>query len=62
MDRLLLDEKRLEGVAQSLRDIATLREPVGRILDGWVNDDNIRIEKVSVPIGVIGVIMSLDPM
>jgi len=61
LDRLLLDEKRLEGVAQSLRDIATLREPVGRILDGWVNDDNIRIEKVSVPIGVIGVIYESRP-
>jgi len=61
LDRLLLDDLRLEGVAQSLRDIAALREPVGRILDGWVNDDNIRIEKVSVPIGVIGVIYESRP-
>jgi glutamate-5-semialdehyde dehydrogenase len=60
-DRLLLDGNRLEGVAQSLRDIAALREPVGRILDGWVTDDNIRIEKVSVPIGVIGVIYESRP-
>ncbi len=61
LDRLLLDEDRLASVAQSLRDIAALREPVGRILDGWVSDDNIRIEKVSVPIGVVGVIYESRP-
>jgi len=61
LDRLLLDAKRLEGVAQSLRDIAALKEPVGRILDGWIQEDNIRIEKVSVPIGVIGVIYESRP-
>jgi len=61
LDRLLLDAKRLEGVAQSLRDIAMLKEPVGRILDGWIQEDNIRIEKVSVPIGVIGVIYESRP-
>jgi len=61
LDRLLLDAKRLEGVAQSLREIANLKEPVGRILDGWVQEDNIRIEKVSVPIGVIGVIYESRP-
>ena len=61
LDRLLLDAKRLEGVAQSLREIANLKEPVGRILDGWIQEDNIRIEKVSVPIGVIGVIYESRP-
>jgi len=61
LDRLLLDAKRLEGVAQSLREIANLKDPVGRILDGWVQEDNIRIEKVSVPIGVIGVIYESRP-
>ncbi len=61
LDRLLLDEKRLEGVANSLKEIASLKEPVGRILEGWVNDDNIRIEKVSVPIGVVGVIYESRP-
>ena len=61
LDRLLLDKNRLASVAQSLRDIAALREPVGRILDGWVSDDNIRIEKVSVPIGVVGVIYESRP-
>jgi glutamate-5-semialdehyde dehydrogenase len=61
LDRLLLDAKRLEGVAQSLRDIAGLKEPIGRVLEGWVQEDNIRIEKVSVPIGVVGVIYESRP-
>ena len=61
LDRLLLDEDRVAGIAQSLREIAGLKEPVGRVLEGWVNDDNLRIEKVSVPIGVVGVIYESRP-
>ena len=61
LDRLLLDEDRVLAIANSLREIAALREPVGRVLDGWVNDDNLRIEKVSVPIGVVGVIYESRP-
>jgi glutamate-5-semialdehyde dehydrogenase len=61
VDRLLLDEKRVEAMAKSLQEIAALKEPVGRVLEGWWTDDNIRIEKVSVPIGVIGVIYESRP-
>jgi glutamate-5-semialdehyde dehydrogenase len=61
LDRLLLDEKRVGGMAQSLREIAQLKEPVGRVLEGWVNSDGLRIEKVSVPIGVIAVIYESRP-
>ena len=61
VDRLLLNEDRVEAMAKSLREIAMLKEPVGRVLDGWWTDDNIRIEKVSVPIGVIGVIYESRP-
>ena len=61
VDRLLLDEKRIAAMAHSLREIAMLKEPVGRVLDGWITDDNLRIEKVSVPIGVIGVIYESRP-
>ena len=46
LDRLLLDEIRVASIAQSLREIAALKEPVGRVLEGWVNDDNLRIEKI----------------
>jgi len=61
LDRLLLDESRVADIAKSLRDIAGLKEPVGRVLEGWVTDDNLRIEKVSVPIGVVGVIYESRP-
>jgi len=61
LDRLLLDEDRVKAMANSLKEIAELKEPVGRILDGWVTDDKLRIEKVSVPIGVVGVIYESRP-
>ena len=60
-DRLLLDDRRIAAMARSLKEIAALREPVGRVIDGWRNEDNLRIEKVSVPIGVIGVIYESRP-
>ncbi len=61
LDRLLLDEKRISAMAASLREIASLKEPVGRVLEGWVNDDDLRIEKVAVPIGVVAVIYESRP-
>jgi len=61
LDRLLLDEARVAAIANSLCEIAALKEPVGRVLEGWVTDDNLRIEKVSVPIGVVGVIYESRP-
>ena len=61
MDRLKLDDKRINSMALALEEIAGLKEPVGRILDGWVNDNGLRIQKVSVPIGVIGIIYESRP-
>ena len=60
-DRLMLDSGRVADIANSLRAIAALREPVGRVLDGWYTDAGFRVEKVSVPIGVIGVIYESRP-
>jgi len=61
MDRLYLDQSRIEAMAQAVREIAALKEPVGRVLDGWVTDNGLRIEKVSIPIGVIGIIYESRP-
>ncbi|WP_457749988.1 glutamate-5-semialdehyde dehydrogenase [Sulfurimonas sp.] len=61
MDRLFLDEERIESMAQAIEDIAALKEPVGRVLDGWVTEDGLKIEKVSIPIGVIGIIYESRP-
>ena len=60
-DRLLLDEGRIEGMAKAIEEIAGLKEPVGRVLDGWYVDAGFKVEKVSVPIGVIGVIYESRP-
>ena len=60
-DRLLLDEGRVEAMAVAIEQIAGLKEPVGRVLDGWYADAGFKIEKVSVPIGVIGVIYESRP-
>ena len=61
MDRLFLDEGRIDGMAVAIEEIAALKEPVGRVLDGWVTEDGLKIEKVSIPIGVIGIIYESRP-
>jgi glutamate-5-semialdehyde dehydrogenase len=61
MDRLLLDDSRIEAMAVAIEEIAALKDPVGRVLDGWITDDGLKMEKVSVPIGVIGIIYESRP-
>ncbi len=61
LDRLYLDEDRVDGMAKAIEEIASLKEPVGRVLDGWVVPSGLRIEKVSVPIGVIAIIYESRP-
>ena len=60
-DRLLLDENRIDAMATAIEEIAALKEPTGKILDGWITEDDLKIEKVSVPIGVIGIIYESRP-
>ncbi|WP_372880458.1 glutamate-5-semialdehyde dehydrogenase [Psychromonas sp.] len=60
-DRLLLDESRVDTMAVAIEEIAALNEPVGRVLDGWVTEDGLKIEKTSIPIGVIGIIYESRP-
>ncbi len=61
IDRLLLDEGRLKGVARSLRDIAALPDPVGEIVAGWKTAEGLEIQKVRVPFGVILVVYEARP-
>jgi len=61
MDRLLLDESRIDAMAVAIEEIAALKEPVGRVLDGWITEDGLKMEKVSVPIGLIGIIYESRP-
>ena len=61
LDRLLLDSSRILGMANGLRAIAKLPEPVGKILDHWQQPSGLEISKISVPIGVIAVIYESRP-
>lgn len=61
LDRLLLNKERIENMSKAINDIAALKEPVGKIIDGWVVPSGLRIEKVSIPIGVIAIIYESRP-
>lgn len=60
-ERLMLDEKRIEAMAVAVEEIASLKDPVGRVLEGWVTEAGLKIEKVSIPIGVVGIIYESRP-
>ncbi|MCX7620504.1 MAG: glutamate-5-semialdehyde dehydrogenase [Acidimicrobiales bacterium] len=61
IDRLRLDGTRLEGMADGLRNVAALPDPVGEVLDGWVRPNGLRIERVRVPLGVVAIIYENRP-
>ncbi len=61
LDRLKLDEDRIEGVAAGLEAIAELADPVGSIESAWDRPNGLQIERVRVPLGVIGVIYESRP-
>ena len=61
MDRLLLNEDRIKGMAKAIQEIAGLKEPVGKILEGWSTEAGFNIQKITVPIGVIGIIYESRP-
>ncbi|AXH13670.1 glutamate-5-semialdehyde dehydrogenase [Malaciobacter mytili] len=60
-DRLLLTADRVKAMAKAIREIAALKDPVGKTLDGWVTENGLNIQKVSIPIGVIGIIYESRP-
>lgn len=61
LDRLVLDEKRIKSMCEGLEDISRLDDPIGKILDKWDRPNGLKIEKVSIPLGVIGVIYESRP-
>lgn len=61
IDRLKLDEKRIEGMANGLREIAMLPDPVGNIEEMWKRPNGLQIGKMRCPIGVIGIIYESRP-
>ncbi len=61
LDRLKLDDKRVEAMAQGLTDIAALPDPVGRELARWTRPNGLDIQRIATPIGVIGIIYESRP-
>jgi glutamate-5-semialdehyde dehydrogenase len=60
-DRLKLTPERVEAMASGLEDVAERADPIGRMLDEWTRPNGLKISKVSVPLGVIGIIYESRP-
>jgi|TARA_B110000881_G_scaffold201569_1_gene200732 glutamate-5-semialdehyde dehydrogenase len=61
VDRLILNEKRIEGIRHSINEIVKFKNPIGQILEAWKRPNKLNIKKISTPIGVIGVIYESRP-
>ena len=61
IDRLALDEKRLAAIADAVAEVATLPDPLGRVLAEWTRPNGLRFERVATPLGVIAVIFESRP-
>ncbi len=61
LDRLLLDDKRIAGMAKGLRDVAALPDPVGKLLDERLRPNGLKLNKISTPIGVVVIIYESRP-
>jgi len=61
LDRLMLDSSRIDAMARALEAIVALPDPLGRVLSEWERPNGLRIQRVSVPLGVIGIIYESRP-
>ena len=61
LDRLRLTEGRIAAMAEGIRQVTALPDPVGRVLESYVRSDGLKIEKTAVPMGVIGIIYESRP-
>lgn len=61
LDRLKLNEARLEGIAQGVKEVAELNDPVGEVIEQWERPNGLKIESVRVPLGVVGMIYEARP-
>ena len=61
IDRLTLDAKRVSAMADGIRQVATLPDPVGEVIKEWTRPNGLKISKVRVPIGVVGIIYESRP-
>ena len=61
LDRLLLDQKKIQMMAKGLREVSALPDPIGTILSSWTRPNGLIISQVRVPLGVVGVIYESRP-
>ena len=61
VDRLTLDEARIKDIAEGLKQVAALPDPIGNIDKGWINQDGLQIVQRRVPLGVVGMIYEARP-
>ena len=61
VDRLIMDKKRIEAIRESINQIIKFKDPLGKIVKKWKRPNNLIIKKVTVPIGVIGIIYESRP-
>ena len=61
VDRLILNDKRIENIRHSINQIAKFKNPIGQVIEHWQRPNKLNIKKVSTPIGVIGVIYESRP-
>ena len=61
IDRLMLNEARVAAMAQGLREIAALPDPVGQVIASWTRPNGLQISRVRVPLGVIGIVYESRP-
>jgi glutamate-5-semialdehyde dehydrogenase len=60
-DRLLLTPERIQDVAKSVREVAALPDPIGEVIEEWTQPNGLRIRKVRVPLGVVGIVYESRP-
>jgi glutamate-5-semialdehyde dehydrogenase len=61
LDRLRLDERRLEAMAAGLESVADLADPVGEVVEGWTRPNGLTVRRVRVPLGVVGIVYENRP-
>ncbi len=61
LDRLILDEKKIDGIVKSINEIKKFPNPVGKTLENWTGKNKLNIKRVTTPIGVIGIIYESRP-
>jgi glutamate-5-semialdehyde dehydrogenase len=61
LDRLLLDDKRIEAMAKGLEEVIALADPIGGVMTEWTRPNGLRIQRVRVPLGVVGIIYESRP-